>query len=274
MIWINGEFLDDADAVLSWHDPGFVSGATVVDNCRTWGDLLFRWNDHIERFVSDCEACCIDLPIDVLNLEVTLGTVANRLCGDQLNQHVITFATPNTMGMMTKPVNVHRNERLYRDGARLTVVGHFLADSTSIVPPNVKHRSRLHWHIADTKARRRDRHAMAILLDRPDGTLTETAIGNVLAVIDSRIHIPPRAKVLDGIGLRVTLEFCEEFCWEIVERDISVHALAEASEVILTGSGFGICGVASLDDLEWPTQGPMTRRLMQAWSSAVDIELK
>jgi branched-subunit amino acid aminotransferase/4-amino-4-deoxychorismate lyase len=267
MIWVNGKFRDDAHAVLAWHDLGVTLGATVVDNCRVWGDHLFRWSDHVERFERDCSDCGIDLPFDEINLETEMEAVARRLLDGRLDMHVVTFATPDTCAMMVKPADFHRNRRLYHQGAALVVAGHFSTTADSLLPPRVKHRSRLHWHVAQTIARRRDRHAMAVLLDRPGGTLTETAISNLLAVKGGRVLLPPRDKVLDGIGLRVTLEFCERMRLPVIETELTTDG--DYDELLLTGSSFGICGVASLDDRTWPVPSPITKTLMDAWSGAV-----
>src|SRR5206468_13123435 len=45
------------------HDAGFVSGATVVDNARTFRHKLFRWPDHLERFRRDCATCYVPLEV-------------------------------------------------------------------------------------------------------------------------------------------------------------------------------------------------------------------
>jgi hypothetical protein len=60
-VFLNGQFLPFAEAALPLHDAGFVSGATVVDNARTFRHKLFLWPDHLARFRRDCEACYIPL---------------------------------------------------------------------------------------------------------------------------------------------------------------------------------------------------------------------
>ena len=61
LAYLNGRFLPFREAALPLHDAGFVSGATVVDNARTFRHKLFRWADHLARFRRDCEACYVPL---------------------------------------------------------------------------------------------------------------------------------------------------------------------------------------------------------------------
>ena len=61
LAYLNGRLLPFGEAGLPLHDAGFVSGATVVDNARTFRHKLFRWPDHLARFRRDCAACYVPL---------------------------------------------------------------------------------------------------------------------------------------------------------------------------------------------------------------------
>ena len=112
------------------------------------------------------------------------------------------------------------------------------------LPPAVKHRSRMTWHVADHAARERTgcAHALAVLLG-PNWAVTETSVANLLAVIDGTVTSPPRDAVLDGISLRVTRELCGGHGVPFAEAPVTLADVHRTSEAMLTGTGFCLAGV-------------------------------
>ena len=78
-----------------------MSGATVVDNARTFRHKLFRWPDHLERFRRDCRTCYVPLEAtdDQLTAtaeELVAHNAAQLPPGGELQ--LVTFATPGPLG--------------------------------------------------------------------------------------------------------------------------------------------------------------------------------
>lgn len=263
--YLNGSFVPLARAALPLNDEGFLQGAIVTDNCRTWNGKLFRWADHLQRFRRDCTSCHI--PLRWTNEKIT-AIARELLLTATEDVHLITFASPNSFGMYTRPVDHARNERFFREGVRLRVVGHQPVACDAVLPPRAKHRSRMVWHVA----RHRAGEDVAVLLDRPGGTLTETAIAAVLVVIDGVLMTPPRGLILDSISLRVALELADSLGYPAGEGEIRRDDWLQADEILLAGTGFGIAGVCKIDDhsLRWP--GPITQALMAAWRRATESQ--
>lgn len=301
--YLNGRFLPFADAALPLHDAGFVSGATVVDNARTFRHQLFRWPDHLARFRRDCATCYV--PLDASDEQLT--ATADELIGHNAKLlppggelQLVTFATPGplgfylgdapngppTLGMVTYPLPFARYRPFFTDGVTLVVVGQGEGRWGSVLPPTVKHRSRMLWHIADRKARELagDPAALGLIwqvgsLDLPDG-VSETSVANVLAVLDGAVVTPPRSAVLDGVSLGVTRELCAGLGIAFAHAPLGLgDDLGRASEVMLTGTGFCLAGVRDLIEpgaagrrrYDWP--GPVFRRLLAAWSDLVGLDI-
>ena len=214
LAYLNGRFVPFAGAGLPLHDAGFVSGATVVDNARTFRHRLFRWPDHLARFRHDCRVCYVPLEASDQQLTATAEELVAhnaKLLPPGGELQLVTFATPGplgfylgeatngppTLGMVTYPLPFARYRPFFTEGVTLAAVGMHGVGSESVLPPTVKHRSRMFWHIADHKAREQTGNptALAILLG-PTGALTETSIANFLAVIDGVVISPPRETVL------------------------------------------------------------------------------
>jgi branched-subunit amino acid aminotransferase/4-amino-4-deoxychorismate lyase len=271
LAWLDGRFVPFHEAALPLHDAGFVSGATVVDNARTYSRKLFRWADHLARFRHDCDACFV--PLEATDAELTEAAdtlVKANAAGGEV--HVVTFATPGplgvytgegngppTLGMVTYPVSELRYRPFFSEGAVLVPV------PMAVLLPTVKHRSRMNWHVADHIAKRDSRVPHALAVNLIDGAIHETSIANVLAVIGGAVVSPPRDSVLHGISLKVTRELCGELGIGFHEEPI--RADGPFMELMLCGTGFGLAGVKRLGDRIFDSPGPVTRRLLAAWSA-------
>lgn len=294
LVYLNGKFVSQADAVLPIHDAGIVSGVTVTDFCRTFRHRLYRWREHLERFRRDCAACSV--PLAVAEDELTraahhLVEHNARLLSAEEELALITFATPGPLGgyvgqpgadgpptcvMHTFPLAFIRYRRFFSEGVALAVAGHHGAHPADLAPPDVKHRSRLHWWRADHLLRQRQDvppRAVALLLDAPAGRITETAIGHVLVVREGVVYVPPRGSVLSGISVGVVVELCDRMGVRVTERALTVPEAQEGSEAMLTGTAFCLAGVRWLEGRELPWPGPITTRLQRAWSEEVGLDV-
>ncbi|HEY1188883.1 MAG TPA: aminotransferase class IV [Gemmata sp.] len=296
LAYLNGRFMPFTDAALPLHDAGFVSGATIVDNARTFRHKLFRWADHLARFRRDGAACYV--PLHVTDEHITAAAEelvahnAKRLPpGGELQ--LVTFATPGplgfylgepqngppTLGMVTYPLPFARYRRFFTEGVTLGAVANVWSAPGALVPPTVKHRSRIAWHVADHRARAETRNPAALALAVDNGRLTETSVANVLVVLGGDVVIPPPGTVLDGISLKTTRELCRAGNVRLREAPIAADDVARASEMLLVGTGFCIAGVRELvggracasRTFDWP--GPVLTELRAAWSELVGVDI-
>lgn len=296
LAYLNGRFVPFAEAALPLHDAGFVSGATVVDNARTFQHTLFRWADHLARFRRDCAACYV--PLHATDEQITAAAeelVAHNAkllpTGGELQ--LVTFATPGplgvylgephngppTLGMVTYPLPFARFRKFFTDGTTLGAVANVWAAPGAVVPPTVKHRSRIAWHVADHQARALTKNPAAFALAVENEHPTETSVANLLVVVDGAVVSPPRESVLDGISLRVTRELCAAKGIPFREALVHHRDLTRASEVLLTGTGFCLAGVRELvggtvcasRTFGWP--GPVFAALLAAWSECVGLDI-
>jgi branched-chain amino acid aminotransferase len=297
LVHLNGRFMPFGEAGLALHDAGFVTGATIVDNARTFRHRLFRWPDHLARFRRDCEACYI--PLEATDGEIT--SAAEELIehnakllppGGELQ--LVTFSTPGplgfylggadngppTLGMTTYPLPFARYRPFFTDGVTLiTAGGHWPLDTNCIVPPQMKHRSRLAWWLADRQlddplTEAPPGSVPIMTYDREGKHFTETGIGNLLLVRGGRIVASSEHFVLDGISVRVVRELCGQLGIPFT-TDVLLRKHVEGSdEALLTGTAFGVAGVRRIDEFEPPWPGPVFRRLLCAWSDLVGVDIE
>jgi branched-subunit amino acid aminotransferase/4-amino-4-deoxychorismate lyase len=307
--YLNGRFVPFAEAGLPLHDAGFVSGATVVDNARTYGRRLFRWADHLARFRRDCAACYV--PLSATDAELT--TIAAELVarnGALLppdgELQVVTFATPGplgfyvgdptngppTLGMATYPVP-ERYKRFAEEGVTLAVAGSHGARDGDLLPPRVKHRSRMLWHVAermvnDPASSRYRPGAIPVVTNAGVG---DTSIGSILVVADGAVYLPPDGAVLDSITLAVVERLCQQLDLPLMTfarldlQDFATPAprggestvAGRATEVILCGTGFGLVGVREFAlavgvSRRYAFPGPVLTRLRAAFAEEMGCQ--
>jgi branched-chain amino acid aminotransferase len=291
LAYLNGRLLPQSQAHLTLHDAGFVLGATVTDLCRTYNHRLFRWPDHLRRFRASCEAALVPQPPsdeELTRLAEQIVTHNARLLGPGQDLALVLFATPGpvgyylgepggpgdgppTLGIHTFPSPLARYAHLFTTGARLVIptIRHVGA---ACVDPRIKHRSRLHWWLADRRARLQEPGASALLLDT-QGYVTETAAANFLLVRGGAVLCPRRSTILAGISLQVTQELCLDLGIAFQEENLTVAACLGADEALLTGTSFGLAGVSRINDhaLAWP--GAVYQRLLAAWCEAAGTDI-
>jgi branched-chain amino acid aminotransferase len=298
LAYLNGRLLPQAEAALAIHDAGVMFGATVTDYCRTIGRRLYLWPWHLARLRDNCERCFIPLvPSDdelTQQAEELVEHNARLLpAGEELA--LITFATPGPLGalvgapgqdgpptlvMHTLPLDRGRYRRFFTEGAALAVPGRYDPDPHGLAPPYVKHRSRLHWWSAERMLAERmlaepgrvPAEALAMPLTSR-GCITETAIATVLVVIDGAVFAPRLGTALQGISLRVVAGLCGELGIEFIDGELLLEELQGAKEAMVCGSAFCLAGVSWAEGVQLPWPGPLTRRLLAAWSERVGVDI-
>jgi len=275
---------------LPLYDTGFVFGATVTDLCRTFRHQLYRWSEHLARFRRSCQSAYLEVPFDdAIITQRAEELVAHNVGLFDANHDLalVLFATPGpvgyyfgeaiaagekpTFGMHTFPLPFAR----YRPWIEVGVV--LATPSVRQVPavcvePHIKQRSRMHWWLAQEEVRRKYPGSQALLLDL-DGNVTETASANFLMVRDGTILSPPCEGILQGVSLGVVADICTRLSIPIKYRHISLNDCYRADEAMLTCTSFCLAGIRQINDRVLPWPGPMLRRLLDAWSAEVGVDI-
>src|SRR5207247_10745673 len=87
------------------------------------------------------------------------------------------------------------------------------------------------------------------------------------------VRTPPAGRVLDGISLRVVRELCGELGIPFAEDSLVPADLVAASEVMLCGTAFCLAGVRWFEGQVIPCPGPLTQRLLPAWSDRDGLDI-
>lgn len=101
------------------------------------------------------------------------------------------------------------------------------------------------------------------------GKVCEGATSNVFLVREGTVITPSlESGCLPGITRAVTLELASQLGLSCEQRDVESAELDSADELFLTSSIRGIMGLSRFED-RMLAPGPVTRRLREAWNSAI-----
>jgi branched-subunit amino acid aminotransferase/4-amino-4-deoxychorismate lyase len=288
--FLNGDFLPASALCVPVYDAGFVLGATVTEQLRTFAGRLFHLDEHLARLRRSLEIIGLESPVTWSSLaDGAQGVVdENRKLIEQDDDLGLSiFATPGAylpladgrmhgpvVAMHSYPLPFGRWAELYDRGCALvtTPVQQIPAECW---PAELKCRSRMHYYLADLTAQKRDSESRALLLNR-EGHVTETATANVLTYHEgSGLASPREETVLHGISLAFVRELAERLGIAFVERDLSLDDVASAHEVLLTSTPNAILPVTRLNGraIASGRPGDVFRRLLRAWDEAVGVDI-
>lgn len=289
--YLNGRFVPASDAAISVWDAGFVLGATVTEQLRTFGGRLFRVEEHLARLQRSLEIAGIELnrPLAAL-ADVAVELVAKNHpllpAGHDLGLAVLVTPGPYatlagiavepgpTVILHTYPLPFAQWASKYERGERLVLTSVEQVPSRCW-PSELKCRSRMHYYLADRAADAIEPGAKALLLDEA-GRVVETAIANVLLFCAHEGLLSPRREcVLPGISLGAVADLAARLDVPLRYRDLLPNEVATADEVLLTSTPYCLLPVTRFcgKPIGTGTPGPMYHRLLAAWSDLVGLDI-
>lgn len=288
--YVHGKFVPAATAAVSIADAGFVLGATVSEQLRTFNGRIFRLPQHLARLRHSLEIVDVDpgLSNDELT-EIAERVVkenrANLEDGDDLGLAILV--TPGTYTNLvsiadhgptvivhTYPLAFHLWANKYIHGESL-VTPDIRQVPNSCWPAALKCRSRMHYYLADRAAGKTSPGSRALLLDQ-NGNVSETATANIVLYRENEgLVAPPSDDVLPGISLAYARDLAAEQGWPYRERPLSVEDVIASDEVLVTSTPNCILPVTSLNGrvIGGGQPGRVFKQLLDAWSAAVGVNI-
>ena len=288
--WIDGAFVTRAELALPVGDAGFVLGATVTEQLRTFRGTLFLPDEHARRLTESLAAIGIEPPLAVDALMRAASDVAthnHRLTHDGGDLGVVTFVTPGDLpaqhgGRAARPRAIVHSfplafplwARAYDEGVALRGVN-VRQVPEECWPIRAKTRSRLHYFLADREAAAAEPGARAALA-HADGRISETSTANIAIVRDGTIVAPPAADALPGISLGFARHLAGALGIAWHEASLTAADLAAADEILLTSTPSCILPATRFDGrpVGDGRPGPAFRSILDAWSTAVGLDIR
>jgi branched-chain amino acid aminotransferase len=271
-IWMDGKFVEEADARVPVTDHGLLYGDGIFEGIRIISGRVFRLDHHLERLAFGAKTLLLTLPYSLAEIrEVVESTV--RAFG-QPEAYVRLIVTRGVGPLGVDPTTCPRGSLIcicttiklfteeQRERGLEMITSSYRRPTADVLDVRVKSLNYLNSVLPKLEARQRG--ADEALLLNPRGHIAEAAVANVFALRGRLLLTPPASDgCLEGINRGAVLELAPTLGLEVAERSLGRADLFLADEVFLTGSGAGLITVRSLDGrtLGLGQRGPVTTQL-------------
>ena len=293
IVYLNGRMVPESEAHISIYDMAIVLGATVTEMTRTFNRKPFRLEDHVKRLFRSLRYTRIDIGMSQEELVAITKKVADHnsqlldeggelgivhfITGGEFHEYVGSAGraprvTP-TICIHTFPIPFHYFAEKMQKGAH-AVTPSIRKIPPQCVDPKIKCRSRMNFFLAEKEVALVDPEAICLMLDL-DGTVTEGTGSNFFIVEDGRLVSPPRDIILWGISRETVIELAGQLGIPVEERPFKVHDVMNADEAFTTTTPYCMGPVVKINGVPIGDgrPGPMFRRLIDAWSQRVGVDI-
>ncbi|MBI2267092.1 MAG: aminotransferase class IV [Armatimonadetes bacterium] len=278
LIFLNGEFVSEAEATVSVMDGGLQYGYGVFETIRAYRGKPFRFAQHLDRLKRS--AAVLDIPFLDEGIEnKVLRLIAENTTGEA---YVRITATSGPLRHFSRPPEgfsliVRVTEpclppaQAYENGISCTISGACQDESSPLVP--IKSLCFLPRLLVKKEAQKRG-FDEAIMLNRRQ-QLTEASSSNLFFVMDGILRTPNlESGILQGITRAVVLEVCAHLGIPVREGAYSAQDMERATEAFLTNSISEILPIASLGGkpVGEGKPGKITKALAQGYREQISRE--
>jgi aminodeoxychorismate lyase len=251
IVFLNGQFLPEAQAVVPVNDRGFLLGDGLFETMRVVHEKPFHFAQHLKRLTRGADFLKIKLPFTPKELEKFAG----RLIGENQMPEAILRLTltrgpggrgyaPDGKSKPTVVMALHPVPPVNPNGWNLITSSFRVPTDNPLA--SFKTTSKI-LHVM-ARAEAVEQGADEALLINTNGEVAETASGNLFWVHDDAICTVPIGRgVLPGITCAVVFEICRTLGLKTNERVIKPGALRNSTGIFVTQSVFGIVPVAAFD---------------------------
>ena len=254
VVFFNGKFVSEAEAVVPLSDRGFLLGDGLFETVRVANGKPFRFAQHLERLARGAEFLKIKLPFTPRELQkfaeqlIALNELAGAVLRVTLTRgaggrgYSIKNSGAPTLALTMHPLPAQNPDEpvqwsLVTSSFRIPAGDALAAFKTSSKVLNVLARAEAEASGADE----------ALLLNT-NGEVAETAGGNLFWIYQDHVCTVPTGRgVLPGITRAVVLEICQSLGLATNKRIVKPEQLRNAEGIFVTQSALGIIPVAAFD---------------------------
>jgi len=262
IVWLNGDWIDEADAQISIRDTGLLHAAGVFTTMRSANNEVFALQRHLDRLRNSCAALFIPLQFSDDDLRRAVRETIDK---NQLPDARLRLTVTRGLARQDPLHGLHLTPTIFLTATAfeaypaqyyergMTVV---LLDEQKLNPFDIQsgHKT-LNYFSRLTGLREANRRGAgeALWFD-VHNHLQSGSISNVFVVKNNDIFTPPtsaeakrRTCVLPGITRAVILELAAEAGITARTESIDVNQLLEADEIFLTNSIMRVMPVCRLE---------------------------
>jgi branched-chain amino acid aminotransferase len=275
-IYLNGKFVEQAEAVVSVFDHGLLYGDGVFEGIRSYDGLIFKLEQHVDRLFESAHTIMLNIPMSKAQLiEVVKQSLRVNKLHDAYIRLVVTRGVGDlgldprkcakpTIFIIADKIELYP-KKLYEQGLSLITVA-TQRNVPEALNPQIKSLNYLNNILGKIEAINAG-YEEAIMLSH-SGYVTECTGENIFLVKGKRLLTPPPyIGVLRGITRQTVMELGQHQKLAVQEDLLTRHDLFNADEVFLTGTAAEIVPVVKIDGrvIGAGKPGPVTKKLQAAF---------
>jgi branched-chain amino acid aminotransferase len=286
-IWMNGELVpwDEARIHVLTHTLHY--GMGVFEGIRAYetadGPGIFRLTDHINRLFQSAQILGMEIPYTPEELvAATKATVASTGLASCYIRPIAYFGY-GEMGLNTLPCSVdvsiacwpwgaYLGDDALTKGVRMKISSWTRHDHNTMPPAAKTTGNYVNSSLAKVEALKAG-YDEALMLN-PHGFVSECTGENVFVARKGRFITPPLSSgALEGITQHTVSTIAADLGFEVVVGELARSDLYIADEMFVCGTAAEVSAVASVDDREIPSPGPMTIAIGEEYHRTVRGEV-
>ena len=273
LIWLDGQWCDQATARVSVFDHGLLYGDGVFEGTRVYGGRPFKLKEHMGRLYDSAHAIALTIPIPREEMiAVTEEGVRRSGLQEAYLRHVVTRGVGDlgldprkcerpTVFIIFDTIRLWPAER-YERGLSVVTAGTPIQHKEAL-SPRIKSLNYL-CHIL-AKIEGNNAGADEVMMLDSAGFVAE-ASGQNLFVLKNDVLMtpPPSAGILKGITRDVVMEIAIEAGHQVRETLLNRYDVYTADEAFFTGTATEIAPIRMVDGREIGTgkAGPVTKDIL------------
>lgn len=290
-VYLNGKLLPRDQAMISVFDSAVMLGDTVTESTRTFHGVPFKLDAHIDRLYKSLKITRINPGMTAAEMKaLTLQVLASNahllaegedcwIVHNISRGQSVAGADPTvqrssaTVIIFTSPMILTDWAGFYTEGCH-AVTPPSRAMPSQALDARIKNRSRMAYTLAEIEVKLVDPKAQGILLDM-NGNIAENKGGNFFVVENGVLKTPSTSNALAGISRATILELAQTLHIPLRECDLQPYDVYTADEAFFTSTPYCIMPATRFNGLPVGdgTVGPITRRLLAAWSASVGVDI-
>ena len=275
-VFINGEFVNEEDAKVSYEDRGYVFGDGIYEYIRAYDGKLFTVKEHFERFLRSAEEIGLDLNYTIEELIELVRRLLkeNNVVNGGIYIQATRGAAPRNHSFPTPPVKpvIMAFTKSYDRPYEELEQGVYAITTEDIrwLRCDIKSLNLLGNVLAKEYA---VKYNATEAIQHRDETVTEGASSNVYAIKDGEIYTHPvNNYILNGITRKVIKWVAEDDNIPFNEETFTVDFLKNADEVIVSSTSAEVTPVVKIDGeiVNDGKVGPITKKLQEGFEKYIE----
>ncbi len=274
VIFLDGQFVPDSQAVISVCDRGFLLGDGLFETMRVVHGKPFRFEQHLQRLARGADFLKIKLPFTAPELETFAGRLVEW---NQMPEAVLRLTL--TRGPGGRGYTPDRNAKptivmtLYPLPPLANPLEWRLITSKFRVPADdplaaFKTTSKI-LHVM-ARAEAAEQGVDEALLLNTNGEVAETTSGNLFWIQGGKVcTVPAKRGVLPGVTRAVVLAICKTLKLKTIECAARPAELKRCQGIFVTQSVFAVVPIASWDG-QVVSASPLASQIAQAYQRRLD----